>query len=117
MTVVLDGVQRNDKEYIICLILIQHSGSILIEISVKAQSYLKELLSQQEDDDVGIRVFVADPGTPSAEACIAYCRPGEEEEGDVPVDYEGFRAWFESRSEPFLEDAEVDYQEDTMGGQ
>ena len=27
-----------------------------------------------------IRVFVSDPGTPSAEACIAYCRPGEEEE-------------------------------------
>ena len=50
----------------------------MIEISVKAQSYLKDLLSQQEDDDVGIRVFVSDPGTPSAEACIAYCRPGEE---------------------------------------
>ena len=53
----------------------------MIEISVKAQSYLKDLLSQQEDNDVGIRVFVSDPGTPSAEACIAYCRPGEEEEG------------------------------------
>ena len=89
----------------------------MIEISVKAQSYLKDLLSQQEDDDVGIRVFVSDPGTPSAEACIAYCRPGEEEEGDIPVDYDGFRAWFEARSEPFLQDAEVDYQEDTMGGQ
>ena len=89
----------------------------MIEISVKAQSYLKDLLSQQEDDDVGIRVFVSDPGTPSAEACIAYCRPGEEEEGDIPVDYDGFRAWFEATSEPFLQDAEVDYQEDTMGGQ
>ena len=62
----------------------------MIEISSKAQSYLKDLLAQQDDDDVGIRVFVSEPGTPSAEACIAYCRPGEEEEGDVPVEYDGF---------------------------
>ena len=89
----------------------------MIEISEKAQTYLTDLLYQQDDKDVGIRVFVSDPGTPSAEACIAYCRPGEEEEGDVAVDYEGFRAWFEARSEPFLQDAEVDYQEDSMGGQ
>jgi len=33
------------------------------------------------------------------------------------VDYEGFRAWFEARSEPFLQDAKVVYQEDSMGGQ
>ena len=42
---------------------------------------------------------------------------GEEQEGDIAVEYEGFRAWFEGRSEPYLEDAEVDYQEDQMGGQ
>ena len=89
----------------------------MIEISESAQTYLKDLLSEQDDQNVGIRVFVSDPGTPSAEACIAYCRPGEEEDGDVAVDYEGFRAWFEARSEPFLQDAEVDYQEDSMGGQ
>ena len=89
----------------------------MIEISEKAQTYLTDLLSQQDDKDVGIRVFVSDPGTPSAEACIAYCRPGEEEEGDVAVDYEGFRAWFEARSEHYLQDPEVDYQEDSMGGQ
>ena len=89
----------------------------MIEISESAQTYLKDLLSEQDDQDVGIRVFVSDPGTPSAEACIAYCRPGEEEDGDVAVDYEGFRAWFEARSEPFLQDAEVECQEDSMGGQ
>jgi Fe/S biogenesis protein NfuA len=89
----------------------------MIEISASAQSYLQELLSKQEDGDVAIRVFVAQPGTAQAETCIAYCRPGEEQEGDVAVEYEGFRAWFEGRSEPYLIDAVVDYSEDQMGGQ
>lgn len=89
----------------------------MIEISESAQAYLCELLAKQEDDGVGIRVFVAQPGTPHAETCIAYCRPGEEQEGDIPVSYEGFTAWFEQRSAPYLEDAKVDYQQDRMGGQ
>jgi Fe/S biogenesis protein NfuA len=89
----------------------------MIEISASAQAYLRELLAKQEDENVGIRVFVAQPGTPHAETCIAYCRPGEEQSGDLPVAYDGFTAWFEERSVPYLEDAVVDFQEDQMGGQ
>jgi Fe/S biogenesis protein NfuA len=89
----------------------------MIEISATAQSYLGDLLEKQEEENVGIRVFVAQPGTPHAETCIAYCRPGEEQEGDLPVAYEAFTAWFEERSVPYLEDAVVDFQEDQMGGQ
>lgn len=89
----------------------------MIEISDRAQSYLGELLAKQEEDNVGIRVFVAQPGTPQAETCIAYCRPGEEQTGDTPVAYEGFTAWFEERSMPYLENAVVDFAEDQMGGQ
>lgn len=89
----------------------------MIEISASAQAYLTELLAKQEDENVGIRVFVAQPGTPQAETCIAYCRPGEEQKGDLPVAYDGFTAWFEERSVPYLENAVVDYQEDQMGGQ
>ncbi|MBT6558411.1 MAG: Fe-S biogenesis protein NfuA [Gammaproteobacteria bacterium] len=89
----------------------------MIEISASAQTHLQGLLSKQDDDDVSIRIFVAQPGTPQAETCIAYCRPGEEQDGDIAVEYAGFRAWFEGRSEAYLEDAQVDYQEDQMGGQ
>ena len=59
----------------------------MIEISASAQTYLQELLAKQDGGDVGIRVFVAQPGTPHAETCIAYCQPGEEQEGDTPVAY------------------------------
>ena len=88
----------------------------MVDISNTAQDYLRDLLSKQEDG-CGIRMFVAQPGTPNAETCIAYCRKGEEQEEDVPVAYEGFTAWFETRSQPYLVDAVVDFQEDRMGGQ
>ena len=89
----------------------------MIDISEAAQAYLVELLAKQDSDDIGIRVFVAQPGTPHAETCIAYCRADEAQEGDIPVQFEGFIAWFEKRSEAYLLDAKVDYQEDRMGGQ
>ena len=89
----------------------------MIEISEAAQAYLRELLAKQEDENLGIRVFVAQPGTPHAETCIAYCRPDEAQDDDAPWDYNGFRAWVEERSRSYLKDAVVDFQEDPMGGQ
>lgn len=88
----------------------------MVDISAAAQEYLRDLLSKQ-DEGCGIRMFVAQPGTANAETCIAYCRPGEQQDDDKPVEYEGFTAWFETRSEPYLVDAVVDFQEDRMGGQ
>ena len=88
----------------------------MVEISSAAQDYLRDLLAKQEAG-CGIRMFVAQPGTPHAETCIAYCRPGEQQDDDVPIEYEGFTAWFETRSEPYLVDAVVDFQTDRMGGQ
>lgn len=89
----------------------------MVHISDSAQEYLLDLLARQDDKDVGIRIFIADPGTPMAETCIAYCRPGEEQPTDEKVAYDRFTAWLDQRSLPFLEGAEVDYAKDRMGGQ
>lgn len=88
-----------------------------VMITDSAQEYLAQLLSKQNCEGIGIRMFVASPGTPQAETCIAYLRPGEEKEGDVVVPLSGFNAWFEGKSIPYLEDAKVDYSPDRMGGQ
>ena len=88
-----------------------------VTITESAQAYLCDLLEKQNTDGIAIRMFVSSPGTPQAETCIAYARPGEEQEGDVKVPMTGFDAWFEERSLPFLEDAKVDYSADRMGGQ
>ena len=89
----------------------------MVGITESAQAYLAGLLSKQDSDDVGVRIFITEPGTPMAETCIAYCRPGEAQEDDLRVEYQAFSAFIDARSEAFLEDAMVDYAEDRMGGQ
>jgi len=88
-----------------------------IEITAGAQDYLAGLLQRQNCEGIGIRMFVSDPGTPKAETCIAYCRPGEEQEDDQIMALDQFRVFVEKRSLPFLEEARVDYAADKMGGQ
>lgn len=88
-----------------------------IHFTEAAQSYLAELLSKQDTDGIGIRVFITQPGTPYAETCIAYCKPGEEKAEDTVIALEVFRVWVDATSEPFLEEAVVDYATDRMGGQ
>ena len=88
----------------------------MVTITEPAREYLAELLSNQEDA-LGVRVFINQPGTPRAETCIAYCRDGDVQPEDEEVKYGQFTAWFEGRSLPFLEDALVDYAKDRMGGQ
>jgi Fe/S biogenesis protein NfuA len=89
----------------------------MVEITESAQEYLFDLLSKQEEDDVGIRIFVTDPGTPMAETCVAYCQHGEEQAEDERIEYDKFVCWIDDRSKKFLEDAFVDYASDRMGGQ
>ena len=87
-----------------------------LTITDAAQEYIAELLAKH-GGEVNIRVFVADPGTPKAESCVAYCRPGEEEADDLPLELKGFKAFIEARSLPFLEEALIDYAKDRFGGQ
>lgn len=89
----------------------------MVTITESAQEYLKELLSNQDDDVIGIRMFITSPGTPKAETCIAYCREEDVKEDDQQQEYEGLTAYFDGRSWPFLEDAFVDYAKERMGGQ
>ena len=89
----------------------------MIEITESAQRYLQDLLAKQDCEGIGIRVFVLDGGTPKAETCLAFCRPGEEQPDDEVAEYEGFRAFIEKKSLRYLEDALVDFVKDSMGGQ
>ncbi len=93
------------------------SSTVNIEITGSAEKYLADLLAKQECEGIGIRIFVTDPGTPNAETCIAYCRPGEGEPDDEVLQLDSFPVHLEKRSLPFLEEARVDFAEDRMGGQ
>ncbi|MEE8057790.1 MAG: Fe-S biogenesis protein NfuA [Pseudomonadales bacterium] len=89
----------------------------MITITESGQTYLVDLLAKQESEGIAVRVFILDAGTSKAETCISFCRPGEEQEDDVKMEYPEFSAFIEKKSIPFLEDAVVDFAEDSMGGQ
>ena len=88
-----------------------------VTITESAQEYLAGLLEKQNCEGIGIRMFISDPGTPKAETCIAYSRPGEHNEEDEIVEYDQFNAYFEQRRIPFMDGAKVDFAEDKFGGQ
>jgi len=89
----------------------------MVSITESAQEYLKQLLEKQKCEGIAVRVFILDAGTPKAETCISFCRPGEEKADDDVKQYEGFKAFIDRHSIPFLEDAVVDFAKDSMGGQ
>ncbi|GAB2688052.1 Fe-S biogenesis protein NfuA [Aliiglaciecola sp. 3_MG-2023] len=88
----------------------------MINISESAQAHFTKLLEKQEPGS-NIRVFVVNPGTPSAECGVSYCPPDAVEKTDVLLTFNGFDAVVDQESAPFLEEAEIDFVTDQMGSQ
>ena len=89
----------------------------MVTITDSGQEYLTDLLKKQDCEGIAVRIFILDAGTPRAETCISFCRPGEEKEDDEMNQYGGFKAFIDQNSIPFLKDAVVDFSKDSMGGQ
>lgn len=87
-----------------------------ITISETAQAHFRKLLDQQEEG-TNIRIFVVNPGMPSAECGVSYCPPSGVEESDTEIKFEQFSAFIDDISLPFLDEAEIDYVTDAMGAQ
>ena len=87
-----------------------------MNITPSAQEYLADLLSNQEEDTSGIKIFVSEPGTPRAETCIAYAKDDEDFSDYRIIEEFKFTLYLEGKSIDFLKDAEVDYSPDKFGG-
>ena len=88
----------------------------MISISEGAQAHFVKLLEKQEEG-THIRVFVVNPGTSNAECGVSYCPPDAVEPTDIRLPFNGFDAVVDQESEPFLEEAEIDFVTDQMGSQ
>mgnify|MGYP001368771816 FL=1 len=85
-------------------------------ITPSAQDYLSDLLSNQDEDTSGIKIFVSEPGTPRAETCIAYSKKDEDFSSFRLIEEFKFKLYLEEKSIDFLKNAEVDYSPDKFGG-
>ena len=91
--------------------------SEIITITESAEKYLVKLLDEKKDTNMAVRVFVSDPGTPKAETCLAFCKIDEQEGQDTLIELKTLKVFVETRSIPFLEDAEINFDTDNFGGQ
>ena len=89
----------------------------IINITKSAEEYLAKLIDDKNETDLSIRIFISDPGTPKAETCLAYCKPDEAMPDDMILNLDLVSVNIEKRSVPFLKDCEVNFDNDTFGGQ
>jgi len=87
----------------------------MINITEAAREHFVKLLDGQDDETNDIRVFVVNPGTPNAECGVSFCPSASiHEDEDTKLDFEGFSAYVDPDSAPFLEDANIDYAKEGL---
>jgi Fe/S biogenesis protein NfuA len=89
----------------------------MIEVSSTAQKYFKRLIDQQDSPGLGMRIRVIDPGTPRASCDLQFCPQGEHEATDQGVEFSDFNLYVAQDSADWLTEAEIDFEEDSSGGQ
>lgn len=90
---------------------------IHISITKAAEDHFCKLLTAEDSPGMGLRIFLDQPGSPQAEIGIAFCPQGEQRNTDIPITFEKFTLFVDRASSAFLDQADVDYQTDKMGGQ
>jgi len=89
----------------------------MIEITENAQSYFQRLIEQQDDDGLGLRLSVNHAGTPGASCDLQFCPSGQSMPDDHELEFTGFSLYVAEASVPWLEKAQIDFEEDATGGQ
>ena len=89
----------------------------MITITETAQQYFSRLIEQQDEENLGLRISVNQPGTPGASCDLQFCPAGQSLPDDRVVEFGDFNLYIARLSERWLEKAEIDFEEDDTGGQ
>ncbi|MDX1555216.1 MAG: NifU family protein [Xanthomonadales bacterium] len=89
----------------------------MIEITEAARHYFSHLVAQQDEEGLGLRISVSLPGTPQANCDLQFCPEGSAGPDDHKLALEGLDFYIAPESLPWLDDAEIDFQQDQTGGQ
>jgi len=89
----------------------------MIEITETAQTYFQRLIEQQDDDELALRISVNHAGTPGASCDLQFCPRGQSMPDDHELEFSGVSLFVAKGSAPWLEKAQIDFEEDATGGQ
>ena len=87
-----------------------------MKITESAQEYLIELLANQGQFTMGIKVEVLEPGTPRGETVIAYATEEDNLKNYRLEEGYDFKVYLDEKSLCYMEGAIVDYSPDRFGG-
>ena len=87
-----------------------------MKITESAQEYLIELLANQGQFTMGIKVEVLEPGTPRGETVIAYATEEDNLKNYRLEEGYDFKVFLDEKSLCYMEGAVVDYSSDRFGG-
>jgi len=88
-----------------------------LTLTEAALEHFRQLIDKEEISDMGLRIFVEYPGSMKADVSIAFCPPGEHRATDIAMEFDVFTLFIEKTSVPFLEQAEIDFKKEGLGGQ
>jgi iron-sulfur cluster assembly accessory protein len=97
--------------------MIEQSQQVAIEtttisMTASAADKVRELLKQENDPTLGLRVFVAGGGCSGLQYGMTL---DEEQEGDTSIQMEGFKVLVDEMSYGYISGSEVDYVDSLMG--
>src|SRR5450432_874050 len=83
-----------------------------VSMTASAADKVQELLSQENDPSLGLRVFVAGGGCSGLQYGMTL---DELQEGDTVVEISGFKIFVDEMSLSYVDGSEVDYVDSLMG--
>jgi iron-sulfur cluster assembly protein len=84
----------------------------LISMTPAASDKVRELLQQENDPSLALRIFVAGGGCSGLQYGMTL---DEEQEGDTVIPYGGFKVLVDEMSLGYISGSEVDYVDSLMG--
>jgi iron-sulfur cluster assembly protein len=84
----------------------------ILNLTSSASSKVRELLEQEGDSTLGLRVFVAGGGCSGMQYGMTL---DESQDGDVVVEIDGVRVLIDEMSAGYISGSEVDYVDSLMG--
>lgn len=88
-----------------------------IHITDAALEHFTKLIQKEEIPGMGLRMFLEAPGSHVAEVGITFCPLEDVLPGDIALEYSHFILYVDKASETYLNEAQIDYQHDNLGGQ
>ncbi len=89
----------------------------MIKVSESAVEFLAGVISEQDIDDLHLKVDVQNPGTPAADCHLGFCEADEMDDSYEVQDLGPFKLFLAKADENHFVDAEIDYEIQGASGQ